>query len=231
MLDLASGVGDPALSLAAAVGPTGHVVATDLGPGMISLAEDLARTKGLKNIEFSEANAESLPFPDESFDVVTCRFGVMFFPDQAKAMKECRRVLKRGGRVVFVAWGTKDQPFCSSTAGVVMKYVQMPPPDPDAPNLFMFGERGRLRRTLEAAGFADVVEDVRTVPGLWKSSLEQYWEQFTEVAAPFRPIVEKLTPETRARAFEESIAALRKYWNGKELNLPLEIVVGSGTRA
>src|SRR5579864_52404 len=77
VLDLASGVGDPALSLAAAVGPTGHVVATDLGPGMISLAEDLARTKGLKNIEFSEANAESLPFPDESFDVVTCRFGVM----------------------------------------------------------------------------------------------------------------------------------------------------------
>jgi hypothetical protein len=131
---------------------------------------------------------------------------------------------------VFVAWGTKDQPFFNATAGVVMKYVQMPPPDSDAPNLFMFGERGRLRRTLEAAGFAGVVEDVRTVPGLWKSSLEQYWEQFTEVAAPFRPMFEKLTPETRAKAFEESLAALRKYSNGRELNLPLEIVIGSGTR-
>ena len=231
VLDLASGVGDPALSLAAAVGPAGHVTATDLGPGMISLAEELARMKGLKNIEFSEANAESLPFPDESFDVVTCRFGVMFFPDQVRALKECRRVLKPGGRVVFAAWGTKDQPFFTTTAGIVMKYVQMPPPDPDAPNLFMFGERGRLRRALETAGFADAVEDVRTVPGRWKSSLEQYWEQFTEVAAPFRPIIEKLTPETRAKAFEESLNALRKYWNGKEVNLPLEIVIGSGTRA
>ncbi|MGH9714813.1 MAG: class I SAM-dependent methyltransferase [Candidatus Acidiferrales bacterium] len=231
VLDLASGVGDPALSLAAGVGPAGHVTATDFGPGMISLAEDLARMKGLSNIEFTEANAESLPFPDESFDVVTCRFGVMFFPDQVRALKECRRVLKPGGRVAFVAWGTKDQPFFHTTAGVVIKYVDMPPPDPDAPNLFMFGERGRLRRLLEAAGFANSSEEVRTIQGRWKSSLEQYWEQFGEVAAPFRPVIEKLTPEARGKAFEEVLANLRKYWNGKELNMPLEIVVGSGTRA
>src|SRR5258707_13253986 len=80
-LDLASGVGDPALSIAAEVAPAGRVTATDLGPGMISLAEELARKKGLSNIEFREASAESLPFPDESYDVLTCRFGIMFFPD------------------------------------------------------------------------------------------------------------------------------------------------------
>jgi ubiquinone/menaquinone biosynthesis C-methylase UbiE len=231
VLDLASGVGDPALSLALAVGPTGRVMATDLGTGMISLAEEIAQRKNLKNIEFSEANAESLPFPDGSFDVVTCRFGVMFFPDQVKALKECRRVLKPGGRVAFVAWGPKDQPFFATTAGVMMKYVEMAPPDPEAPNMFMFGERGRLRRLLEAAGFANASEEARTIPGVWKSSLEQYWEQFTEVAAPFRPIFEKLTPECRTKVFEEVLTALRKYWNGKELNMPLEIVIGSGTRA
>jgi ubiquinone/menaquinone biosynthesis C-methylase UbiE len=231
ILDLASGVGDPALSLAKAVGPTGHVTATDLGPGMISLAEELAKTKGLNNIEFSEASADALPFPDQSFDVVTCRFGIMFFPDQVQALKECRRVLKPGGRAVFVAWGTKDQPFFTATAGIVLKYVQMPPLDPEAPNMFMFGERGRLRRTLEAAGFADATEEVLTVPGKWKSSLEQYWEQFTEVAAPFRPMIEKLTPETRAKAFEEVLASLRKLCDCRELRMPLEIVVGTGTRA
>lgn len=230
VLDLASGVGDPALSLAVAVGSTGHVIATDLGPGMISLAEEKAHTKGLANIEFKIANAESLPFPNESFDVVTCRFGVMLFPDPLGALKECRRVLKRGGRVALVAWGKSEQPFFTTTAGILLKYVQVPPPDPDAPHLFMYGESGRLRRTLEAAGFADVREEVRTVPGLWTSSLEKYWEQFTEVAAPFRPLIEKLTPETRARAVEEILAALRKYWDGKELNMPLEIVIGTGTR-
>src|SRR5712691_12323812 len=75
VLDLASGVGDPALSVACEVAPSGRVTATDLGPGMISLAEDLARQQGLANIEFREASAESLPFPSESYDVLTCRFG------------------------------------------------------------------------------------------------------------------------------------------------------------
>lgn len=230
VLDLASGVGDPALSIAAAVGPTGHVTATDIGRGMISLAEELAQTKCLRNIEFGEANAELLSFPDESFDVVTCRFGLMFFPDQVRALKECRRVLKPGGRIALVAWGKKDQPFFNTTAGIVMKYASMPPPDPDLPNLFMFGERGRLKRTLEVAGFTGVQEEVRSVPGKWKSSLEQYWQQFTEIAAPFRPAIERLTPESRAQAVAEVLAGLRKYWDEKELTIPLEIVVASGTR-
>jgi ubiquinone/menaquinone biosynthesis C-methylase UbiE len=230
VLDLASGVGDPALFIAKIVGPTGKVVATDLGPGMISLAEEVAQMKGLANIEFRTANAEALPFANESFDVVTCRFGVMFFPDTVMALRECRRVLRHGGRIALVAWGVKEQPAFASTAGTVMKYVEMPPSDPEAPNMFMFGERGRLQRTLAEAGFKDAREEVRTVEGKWSSSLEKYWEQFTEIAAPFRPLVEKLTPETRALAIEEVLKALRKYWDGKTLTIPLEIVIGTGTR-
>ena len=141
VLDLASGVGDPSLFVAEAVGPSGHVVATDLGPGMIGLAEELARARGLRNIDFRVANVEALPFPDESFDVVTCRFGIMFFPDQLKAFRECLRVLKHGGRVAFVVWGKREQPFLGTTVGILMKYVEVPPPDPDAPHAFMFGER------------------------------------------------------------------------------------------
>jgi SAM-dependent methyltransferase len=201
VLDLASGVGDPALSIAAEVGPSGRVTATDLGPGMISLAEELARKKGIANIEFREASAESLPFPDAFYDVLTCRFGIMFFPDLAKALRECLRVLKPGGRVAFVAWGTKEQPFFTTTAGIVLKHVPNPPPppDPDAPNLFMFGERGRLRRSLE-------------------------------VAALFRPLIEQLTPLKKAAAVVEILAGLKKFWNGREMNMPLEIVIGAGSR-
>ena len=225
VLDLASGVGDPALSIAEAVGPSGHVTATDLGPGMIAFAEELAKKKGLGNIDFRVADVEALPFPDGSFDVVSCRFGVMFFPEQVKAFRECRRVLKRGGRVAFVVWGKREQPFLGTTIGVLMKYVEAPPLD-----AFMFGERGLLRRRLEEAGFSDVREEVRTVTGHWKGTPEEYWQQFTEVAAPFRPLVAKLTPETRAKAEAEIFAGLGKLSSGDELSMPLEIVVGTGIR-
>src|SRR6267142_1684770 len=187
VLDLASGVGDPALSVAEEIAPGGRVTATDLGPGMMSLAEELARKKGLTNIEFREASAEALPFPSESYDVLTCRFGIMFFPDLPKALRECLRVLKPGGR-------------------------------------------DRLRRALQAAGFNNVHEEDRIIAGRWPSSVEEYWEQFSEVAAPFRPLIEQLTPEKMAVAKSEILAALKRFWDGKELNMPLEIVIGTGTR-
>jgi SAM-dependent methyltransferase len=232
VLDLASGVGDPALSIAAEITPSGRVTATDLGRGMMSLAEELARKEGLTNIEFREASAESLPFPDSSYDRLTCRFGVMFFPDLGKALGECLRVLKPGGRAAFVAWGKTDQPFFNTTAAILLKHVPVPPPppDPDGPSLFMFGQRDRLRHALEAAGFSNVHEEIRIVNGRWAGPPEQYWEQFSEVAAPFQPLLEQLTPEKKAMAVAEILSALRKFWNGKELNMPLEIVIGSGAR-
>ncbi len=105
VLDLASGTGEPALTLAEAVSPNGHVMATDLVPEMLAIAEEIARERRLRNISFKQADAEALPFADKTFDAVTCRLGVMFFPDAAKALGEVHRVLKPGGRAAFVVWG------------------------------------------------------------------------------------------------------------------------------
>ena len=94
----------------------------------------------------------------------------------------------------------------------------------------MFGERGRLRRALEDAGFAEVHEEDRIVTGRWAGSLQEYWEEFAEISAPFRPLIEQLTPEKKAVVISEVLAALKEFWNGKELNMPLEIVIGTGLR-
>jgi ubiquinone/menaquinone biosynthesis C-methylase UbiE len=102
ILDIACGSGEPSLSLARAVGRTGRVVATDIVPGMLQVAEENARKERLSNIEFRVADAEAIPFPDGYFDAVTCRFGAMFFSDPARAMREARRVLKNRGLVVLV---------------------------------------------------------------------------------------------------------------------------------
>jgi SAM-dependent methyltransferase len=229
VLDLASGVGDPALSLAAAVAPDGHVTATDVNPAMLAFIEEQARHRKISNISFREASAESLPFPDKTFDAVTCRFGAMFFPDLDKSLRECLRVLKPGSRATFVAWGRREQPFFACTGGILMKHIELPKPDPDAPNIAMFGEPGRMRTALQAAGFAEVREEMRTIDGHWQGSVDEYWEQFREVAAPFRVILEKLSPESKIRAVDEIKSALKRYQQGPEIILPLEIVIGTGT--
>jgi SAM-dependent methyltransferase len=230
VLDLASGVGDPALTIASKVGPSGHVTATDVGPGMMSLAAELAAQQNLHNIQFQEAAAESLPFPDASFDTVTCRFGAMFFPDLQKALRECRRVLKPGGKVVFIVWGVREQPFTSTTVGVLLKYVQPPEPDPDAPSMFMFGVRGRFEAALKEADFQNVKEQPLSVPARWALSVEEYWTQFTEVAAPFRPLLAQLSPARRDNVRFDVIAGLQQYVEDGHITFPLEIVLASATR-
>ncbi len=230
VLDLASGVGDPALSIAPAVAPAGRVIATDLGPDMISLAAELARNQGLTNIEFQEANAESLPFPDSFFDRVTCRFGAMFFPDLQKALRECLRVLKPGSRLCFAVWGKREQPFFSSTHGVLARFVEIPKPDPDAPDVSRFAERGRLQRELETAGFQNVKEDFLIVPARWNGSLDLYFQQFSEVSVMARPLLAQLSPARRGDVRDDIIAGLQKFVQDGHLVLPLEIVLASAVR-
>lgn len=115
VLDVAAGSGEPALALAKVVGPAGHVTATDLAQGMVDVAAANARQQGLTNLSFQRAEAEELPFPDRSFHALTCRFGIMFIPDHARALREVHRVLKPGGRAAFTAWTAPEQPLFALT--------------------------------------------------------------------------------------------------------------------
>src|SRR5579872_5537403 len=138
VLDLASGTGEPAITLASRVGKHGHVTALDLSADLLEIAAERARTRGLTNFTTQQADAHSLPFPDRHFDLATSRFGVMFFRDPGVALGELRRVLRPGARACFLAWGAFDQPYWRSTMGVVHRHVDGPLLQPGGPDPFRF---------------------------------------------------------------------------------------------
>lgn len=229
VLDLASGTGEPALTLAEVVGAEGHVTATDLVPEMLAVAEESARQSGLTNISFQQADAEALPFPDQVFDVVTCRLGVMFFPNVGQALRETRRVLKPGGRATFIAQGPEDRnSWQSGILKVLWKYVQIPSLAPGAFDQFRFAPVGTLSAAFREAGLRQVQEEYRTIPWPWPGSAEQYWDFRRE--GQVGRLIERVVSEQREKVIDEVIESIRQYYDGQQVNFTAVIVVASGVR-
>ena len=103
ILDLAGGTGDIAMLLHERVGDTGEVIIGDINAAMLSVGRDRLNDKGVvRGLQYVQLNAESLPFPDKSFDIVTIAFGLRNVTDKAKALRDMHRVLKVGGRVLVL---------------------------------------------------------------------------------------------------------------------------------
>lgn len=230
VLDLASGTGEPAITLATQVGPDGHVIALDLSQDLLEIAEGRARARGLTNFTTRQADAHSLPFSDDSFDLATSRFGVMFFRDPVGALSELRRVLRPGARACFLAWGTFEQPYWQSTMGVVHRHVGGDLLAPDGPNPFRFAETGSLSDVLRNAGFGEIAEETRTVPWAWPGTAEEVWEQQRSVAVPFRPMLERV-PEEQWPAIDSEIQnRVSEYWDGEKIAFGATVVLASGRK-
>ncbi|MBI1886482.1 MAG: class I SAM-dependent methyltransferase [Chloroflexi bacterium] len=230
VLDLASGTGEPALQIARTVGPDGRVVATDLVPDMLRVAEEKAREADLGNFECRQSDAESLPFEDGSFDAVTCRFGIMFFPQVEKALAEVRRVLKPGGRAAFAAWGPLEgNPFFSVPMVAVAKHGVMPPPDPERPNVFKFASPGSLEAAI-AGAFPMASEQRLNVTMDLRVRPEERFQALVDIAAPFRRMLESL-PEDAKLAVEREIADNSvPFWDGSTYRIPAQVVIGVGVK-
>lgn len=225
ILDIASGTGEPSLTVAEAVGPHGRVVATDLVPEMLKLAEENAAARGLRNLEFRQANAEHLPFPDRCFDRVTCRFGIMFIPDIQKALGEMRRVLKPRGRVSFLTWGAREEnPLFANMIRPFLNYVDVAKPDPDSPHVFRFDGEAKLARTLSEAGFHEVAAAKHKINWPWPGSAEEAWLGSSEIAAPFKKIISAVPADKRELAIAEAIEGIRRFSDGHSINFPAVVV-------
>ncbi len=229
VLDVASGTGAPSLQIARAIAPSGHVTATDISPEPLKIAAERARQRGLSNVSFETADVHALPYPDESFHLVTSRMSAMFFSDLPRALGEMRRVLRPGGRAALMVWGPVEQPYFDCTAAVIMRHTGAPLPA-SATNMFRLARPGTLKAALERAGFRDAAEELRTVPWPWTASIEDLWEYFQAATIPFRPLVEQIPADKRDLITREVHAAFARYWDGQKVNLTANFVLASGVR-
>lgn len=230
VLDLASGTGEPAISLAARVGERGHVTALDLSADLLAIAEKRARARGLKNFSTQRADGHALPFPDDSFDLASSRFGVMFFRDPGAALRELRRVLRPGARACFLAWGSVNQPYWQSMMGVVHRHVGGPLIEPGGPDPFRFAEAGSLSKVLRSAGFNEVEEENRTLPWAWPGPAEEVWEQNRSVAVPFRAMLDRVPEDQWPQIHAEVHEAVNKFSDGSEIAFGASVILASGKK-
>jgi SAM-dependent methyltransferase len=175
VLDVATGPGEPALRVAEVVGPQGKVVGIDPIPGMIDASRREATRLSLKNAQFEVAGADSLPFPDNCFDAVISRFGVMFFPAPTAGIREMLRVLKTGGKVALAVWHfADDNPFHCSLSRIVNRFAPEPPLSPDAPDAFRFAHPGKMRSVMTEARVREVSERMFRF-SRWRSCRGRRW--------------------------------------------------------
>lgn len=231
VLDVAGGAGEPSLTIAETVGPEGSVTFTDGVAEMVETARARAQRRGLTNIEFHQSVAESLPFPDESFDVVVSRLGVMLFADPDMAMREMLRVLKSGGRLAFAVWGKSDvNPFCYLVTRVMDSHVKSPAADPNAPSAFRFAEPGTLTSAMKQAGAIDVDERIVTFDIEAPISPRQFWAMRSQTSDTLREKLKKLSADEQSEIAVEVEQAVQEFFPANEMKFPARLIIATGNK-
>lgn len=214
VLDIAAGTGEPGLTIATMLNG-GKVTITDLSEDMLMIAKENAAKRGISNIETKACDVCELPFADNSFDAISCRFGFMFFPDMQLAANEMARVLKPGGRIATSVWNVPDKNFwVTVTMGTINKYMELPPPQPGTPGMFRCSKPGLMKDIFEKAGFKNIAEK-EVASKLNSGTTETYWNMITEVGAPIVAALSKADDALRQKIKDEVFELVNQRYPGK----------------
>ena len=229
VLDVAGGPGEPSLTIAEVVGPTGLVTCTDAVAEMVAAAETEACERGLSNISFRQCPAEALPFPDNTFDATVSRLGAMFFPE--KAFGEIVRVTKPGGRIAFVVCNKSEvNPFSYVVTNVMSRHVETAPADGNAPGAFRFAESGKLGAILRNAGAVDARERILKFDIAAPISPQEFWEMRSGTSETLRTKLETLSDEEQAQIASEVKAAVQEFFPNNQMKFPAQMLIVSGRK-
>jgi ubiquinone/menaquinone biosynthesis C-methylase UbiE len=224
VLELACGTGLVTFPAAASVGPGGRVVATDLSDKMVQFTAAEAERRGLTQVRCVRMGAESLDFPDASFDAVLCALGLMYVPEVPAALAEMRRVLVPGGRAVAAVWGARNRCGWAEIFPIVESRVQ----SDVCPMFFQLGTGESLAESLTRAGFEQVQTERLSTELLYESGDAAADAAFA--GGPVAMAYSRFDDATRASARAEYIASIAQYRDGEGYRIPGEFVVSKASK-
>ncbi|MDQ3215886.1 MAG: methyltransferase domain-containing protein [Pseudomonadota bacterium] len=230
VLDVAAGAGEQSIAAARRVGPGGHVLATDIAPALLDHARADARAAGLSNVETRELDGEALSeLPAASFDAAISRVGLIYFPDQQRALAGIRSALKPGGRFAAIVYSTpENNQFFSIPVGIIRRRAKLPPPQPGQPGPFSLGGDGVLAAAYERAGLRDI--EVRKVESPVRLPSTAECVRFErESFGALHQMMSTLSDAERAETWDEIEHELRQFETNGRFVGPCEMVVGAGT--
>jgi ubiquinone/menaquinone biosynthesis C-methylase UbiE len=230
VLDVAAGAGEQSITTAKKVGATGYVLATDISSNILEFAQQMSKQAGLNNIETQVMDGEDLTIPDTTFDAVISRVGLIYFPDQQRALKEMLRVLKSGGKVAAIVYSTPDKnKFFSVPVSIIRNRAKLPPPLPGQPGPFSLGAEGVIEKTFMQAGFINVksvlVDSPLHLP-FAKDCVQFERESF----GALHQMLNVLSDTEKQTVWEEIEQELKKFETEKGFVGPCEMVVAVGEK-
>lgn len=231
VLDVAAGAGEQTLVAAKRIGPEGYVLATDISENILKFAAAEARAAGLTNVETRVMDGENLDeLAAESFDAVISRVGLIYFPDQQKALTGMHRVLKTGGRIGAIVYSTADNnAFFSIPVSIIRRRAQLPPPLPGQPGPFSLGGPGVLEEAFQKAGFRDI--ETRLVPAPVRMPSAAECVRFErESFGALQQMMAGLSEAEREDTWREIEQELKQFETADGFEGPCEMVVGSGVK-
>jgi ubiquinone/menaquinone biosynthesis C-methylase UbiE len=230
VLDVAAGLGEPALTAARRAGPEGTVVATDIAPEMLAHARKRVAAAGVSNVEFIESEASKLDFPEASFDAAVSRWGIIFEPEAEATAARIRRFLKPGSRMAISSWGPPPEvPMIALPMMAVLGYLQQPPPPPGTPGPLSRPTPEAISAILEGGGFSGVeVEETQVVISF--ASPEEFTTHVQDIVAPLVALLEPHPQEVRDAAWNAVTEAARQHaGDDGTVTMTNKVLLASGT--
>ncbi|MCW9706124.1 class I SAM-dependent methyltransferase [Fodinibius salsisoli] len=222
VLDISCGTGLVTIPLAEIVHPGGSVTGIDLSEGMIEKARSRAEYKGIGNVHFKHMDAEMLEQADNSFDVVICSLGLMYYPNPEKALSEMFRVLKPGGRAAALVWGARKECGWAEIFPITDQRVE----SEVCPLFFQLGTGEVLHQSFEKVGFKHIEDHRFSYKLHFRDDKQACTAAFLGGAVALA--YQKFDEQTKEEVCQEYLDSITQYRNGQSYDIPGEFVITKG---